>query len=155
MDLEKIKKSKIGQVLKNHIINKSKKDSKKSLKKILNEIAESDINRLKHTNPVDNNGVRYSWDEKRGIFVGIDESGKEWVYGADTDTPAFWHYCPKVVKHNSKGYPVYCRTPMFALITKHGDEVTCPKCGTKSTIDIKVPKESKAYVLAEMLNQEG
>lgn len=156
IDIEKIKRSKCDKLLKEKITKKFNADKTKKLKVILNEIAAEDIKRISGTIQTDKNLTVYKYDNERKVFVGTnDKDGKEWLMGVETECPAVWHYCPTPKGTTPKGYPITCGTPIFALITQHGEKVTCPKCKKESTIDVVLPKESKAYELLEMLNQEG
>jgi len=108
----------------------------------LRKIAEADVERIKKTVQKDPNGVLHYWNEEIGMFESKerDENGHTSVMGIDSSVKGFWHYCPKVTGHNSKGYELRCMVPHFVFIFQDGEKLTCRKCKHESTVKIVVPK---------------
>jgi len=116
------------------------KITKDTSKEKMKEVADSDVARIKLTIQTDSNGREYSWDEKDGIFKHFDSDGKEWVKGIDSSVPGYWFYCPKVTGHSSRGFEIVCRTPHFVFLHQDGEKLTCRKCKSEATIDLKLKK---------------
>jgi len=110
--------------------------------KELREIAKADVDRIKKTIQKDPKGIEHFWNEKIQMFESkpLDENGHTTVMGIDSSVKGYWHYCPKVNGHNSKGYELKCLTPHFVFIFQDGEKLTCRKCKTESTIKLVIPK---------------
>jgi len=106
----------------------------------LREIAEADVNRIKKTIQKDPNGLEYTFNEEGQCFTAIDKDGKEWIMGIDSAVKGYWHYCPEMTGHNSKGYELKCRTPHFVFIYQDGEKLTCRKCKKENTIELVLPE---------------
>jgi len=107
-------------------------------KERMREIANADVARIKLTKQTDVNGREYSWDEEQGIFVHIDDDGKEWFKGIDSSVPGYWFYCPEVTGHTSRGFEIVCRHPNFVFLHQDGEKLTCKKCKKECTVDLKL-----------------
>jgi len=108
----------------------------------LREIAEKDIARISKTIQKDPRGVEHFWNDKIKMFESkaVDENGHTSVMGIDSSVKGYWHYCPELTGHNSKGYELKCMTPHFVFIYQDGEKLTCRKCKKENTIKLVIPK---------------
>lgn len=114
-----------------------------------------DIERNKKIILTDKNGTKFTFDEKRQIMVGKDQTGREWIKQIDSDIPAYWHYCPNQIGVTELGHPKICNSPSVIFIIDHGKDSICTACNHVSKIDIRPPPGTKGFEILEKLKKEG
>ncbi len=115
-----------------------------------------DLARQKSKILSDKNDVQYSFDEKRQVFLGLDESGVEWIRGPDTEVPCYWEYCPNKIQYVSKGTILTrkCNKPHFVPIYLDGKSIQCAECTHKFTIKINLPAKAPQKQLLDKIRAE-
>ena len=115
-----------------------------------------DLARQKEVILKDSNGVEFSFDEKRQVFLGLDESGQEWIRGPDTEVPCYWQYCPNKIQYVVKGAlkTKKCNKPHFVPIYLDGKSIQCVECGYTFTVKISLPPKAPQKQLLDKLRAE-
>ena len=96
------------------------------------------------------------WNEKRNVFLGIDENGIEWIAGVDTDVPVYWEYCPSEIQYVKNGQmrTRKCRTPHLIPIFDDGKLIKCVQCGHEFTVNIELPDDAPQKQLLDNIRSE-
>ncbi len=96
------------------------------------------------------------FSEERQVFLGVDESGTEWIAGPKTDVPCYWIYCSNIIEYAHKGImkSKRCNKPHFVSIYSDGDDMTCVECGYQSRIKINLPEDAPQYGILQRVQTE-
>ena len=102
---------------------------------------------------INQNGLKLTFDAKRGLYVGKDGRGREWIEAIQhTKVAIFWIYCPNEIERN--GFPVKCNVPNMTLIFEEGKEKKCTGCGKPFTVKINATKDNTCFELLQQLRNE-
>ena len=96
------------------------------------------------------------YSQARQVFLGVDESGTEWIAGPRTDVPCYWIYCSNIIEYAHKGVmeSKRCSKPHFVPIYSDGDDLTCIECGHQSKIEIKLPEDALQNSMLQRVRTE-